>query len=74
MAGTAPRRHTRFIDAGDAAVHELVDIVNNFRPHVVVTYDPNGGDGHPDHIHAHTVTTAAVKAAAESGRGREEQI
>ncbi len=64
MAGTPPRRHTRFIDAGDAAVHELTAIVDRFRPHVVVTYDPAGGYGHPDHIHAHTVTTAAV---AESG-------
>ncbi len=34
------------------------------RPHVVVTYDPNGGYGHPDHIQAHVVTTAAVAAAA----------
>jgi N-acetyl-1-D-myo-inositol-2-amino-2-deoxy-alpha-D-glucopyranoside deacetylase len=67
MAGTPPRRHTRFIDAGDAAVRELVDIVVSFRPHVVVTYDPNGGYGHPDHIHTHTVTTAAVEAAAPSG-------
>jgi N-acetyl-1-D-myo-inositol-2-amino-2-deoxy-alpha-D-glucopyranoside deacetylase len=74
MAGTPPRRHTRFIDAGDDAVHELVDIIADFRPHVVVTYDPNGGYGHPDHIHTHTVTTAAVKAAAESGSGREEQM
>jgi N-acetyl-1-D-myo-inositol-2-amino-2-deoxy-alpha-D-glucopyranoside deacetylase len=28
-----------------------------------VTYDPNGGYGHPDHVHTHTVTTAAVAAA-----------
>jgi N-acetyl-1-D-myo-inositol-2-amino-2-deoxy-alpha-D-glucopyranoside deacetylase len=67
MAGTPPRRHTRFIDAGDDAVQELVGIITSFRPHVVVTYDPNGGYGHPDHIHTHTVTTAAVKAAGQSG-------
>jgi len=29
-----------------------------------VTYDPNGGYGHPDHVHTHAVTTAAVAAAA----------
>jgi N-acetyl-1-D-myo-inositol-2-amino-2-deoxy-alpha-D-glucopyranoside deacetylase len=34
----------------------------------VVTYDPNGGYGHPDHIHAHNVTAAAV-AAAGMGAG-----
>ena len=67
MAGTPPRRHTRFIDAGDAAVGELVDIIGRFRPHVVVTYDPEGGYGHPDHVHTHTVTTAAVTASAQSG-------
>jgi N-acetyl-1-D-myo-inositol-2-amino-2-deoxy-alpha-D-glucopyranoside deacetylase len=31
-----------------------------------VTYDPNGGYGHPDHIQAHVVTTAAVSAAGGS--------
>jgi N-acetyl-1-D-myo-inositol-2-amino-2-deoxy-alpha-D-glucopyranoside deacetylase len=67
MPGTPPRRQTRFIDAGDAAVHELVDIIGRFRPHIVVTYDPDGGYGHPDHVHAHTVTTAAVAASAQSG-------
>jgi N-acetyl-1-D-myo-inositol-2-amino-2-deoxy-alpha-D-glucopyranoside deacetylase len=35
------------------------------RPHVVVTYDPNGGYGHPDHIQAHLVTTAALTAAVD---------
>jgi len=29
----------------------------------VVTYDPNGGYGHPDHVRTHTVTMAAVAAA-----------
>jgi N-acetyl-1-D-myo-inositol-2-amino-2-deoxy-alpha-D-glucopyranoside deacetylase len=63
MAGTPPRRHTRFIDAGDEAAQELTAIVDAMRPHVVVTYDQEGGYGHPDHINAHTVTTAAVAAS-----------
>jgi N-acetyl-1-D-myo-inositol-2-amino-2-deoxy-alpha-D-glucopyranoside deacetylase len=62
MAGTPPRHHTRFIDAGDDAVHELVGLIESRRPHVVVTHDPNGGYGHPDHIHANEVTTAAIAA------------
>jgi N-acetyl-1-D-myo-inositol-2-amino-2-deoxy-alpha-D-glucopyranoside deacetylase len=66
MAGTEPGRHTRFIDAGGAAVQELAEIIAGFRPHVVVTYDPEGGYGHPDHMHAHTVTTAAVAESAQS--------
>ncbi len=68
MAGTEPRggrRFARFIDADESeAVGALVAIIREQRPHVVVTYDPQGGYGHPDHVHAHTVTTAAVAAAA----------
>jgi N-acetyl-1-D-myo-inositol-2-amino-2-deoxy-alpha-D-glucopyranoside deacetylase len=64
MQGTEPRRRQRFIDADEReAVGALVAIIREQRPHVVVTYDPNGGYGHPDHIHAHEVTTAAVAAA-----------
>ncbi|OBA83743.1 N-acetyl-1-D-myo-inositol-2-amino-2-deoxy-alpha-D-glucopyranoside deacetylase [Mycobacterium sp. 1164966.3] len=64
MQGTAPRRRQRFIDADEQeAVGALVAIIREQRPHVVVTYDPRGGYGHPDHVHAHTVTTAAVTAA-----------
>jgi N-acetyl-1-D-myo-inositol-2-amino-2-deoxy-alpha-D-glucopyranoside deacetylase len=64
MEGTPKRGRQRFIDADEReAVGALVAIIREQRPHVVVTYDPNGGYGHPDHIHAHTVTTAAVAAA-----------
>src|ERR1700758_4705112 len=64
MAGTAKRRQQRFIDADEhEAVGALIAIIRQQRPHVVVTYDPNGGYGHPDHIHTHTVTSAAVAAA-----------
>ncbi|WP_082929503.1 N-acetyl-1-D-myo-inositol-2-amino-2-deoxy-alpha-D-glucopyranoside deacetylase [Mycobacterium sp. 852013-51886_SCH5428379] len=64
MAGTPPRGHPRFADADltDAA-GVLATVIDEFRPHVVVTYDPDGGYGHPDHIQAHRVTTAAVTAA-----------
>jgi N-acetyl-1-D-myo-inositol-2-amino-2-deoxy-alpha-D-glucopyranoside deacetylase len=34
---------------------------------VLVTYDPNGDYGHPDHIMAHRVAMAAVDAAADAG-------
>src|SRR6516164_542194 len=64
MRGSPKRARRRFIDADEReAVGALVAIIRELRPHVVVTYDPNGGYGHPDHIHAHTVTTAAVAAA-----------
>jgi N-acetyl-1-D-myo-inositol-2-amino-2-deoxy-alpha-D-glucopyranoside deacetylase len=70
MAGTEKRRRERFIDADEReAVGALVAIIRRLRPHVVVTYDPNGGYGHPDHIQAHTVTTAAVAAAGSQSAG-----
>lgn len=75
MAGTPepPRRRPeapprpgpqRFVD-GDLTeqVATLAAAIDEFRPHVVVTYDPDGGYGHPDHIHVHRVTTAAVESA-----------
>jgi N-acetyl-1-D-myo-inositol-2-amino-2-deoxy-alpha-D-glucopyranoside deacetylase len=65
MEGTPPRHRQRFIDADpDEAVGALVAIIRELRPHVVVTYDPKGGYGHPDHIHTHEVTMAAVTASA----------
>jgi N-acetyl-1-D-myo-inositol-2-amino-2-deoxy-alpha-D-glucopyranoside deacetylase len=45
------------------AVGELVAIIRQLRPHVVVTYDPKGGYGHPDHVQTHRVTTEAVAAS-----------
>jgi N-acetyl-1-D-myo-inositol-2-amino-2-deoxy-alpha-D-glucopyranoside deacetylase len=64
MRGTPKRHRQRFIDADEReAVGALVAIIRELRPHVVVTYDPNGGYGHPDHVQTHTVTTAAVAAA-----------
>lgn len=66
MAGTPPRHRPRFVDAvPEEVVGALVAIIRDLQPHVVVTYDPNGGYGHPDHVHAHEVTTAAVAAASD---------
>ena len=67
MADSPTSRGRRFVDADPAeTVGALVAIIRDLRPHVVVTYDPTGGYGHPDHIQAHRVTTAAIAAAAES--------
>ena len=50
----------------DEASGRLVRILRTFRPHVVTTYDENGGYPHPDHIRTHEVTMAAVEAAADA--------
>jgi len=47
------------------SVPTLVEVIREFRPHVVTTYDENGGYPHPDHIRTHEVTMAAVREAAD---------
>ena len=46
----------------------LVRLVREFRPHVLVTYDENGGYPHPDHIRTHEVSMAAFDAAGDPDR------
>lgn len=46
-----------------AAANELVPVIREVRPQVVVTYDEFGAYGHPDHIQAHRVATYAVDLA-----------
>ena len=41
----------------------LVRLIRSFRPHVLTTYDENGGYPHPDHIMCHNVSMAAWAAA-----------
>jgi N-acetyl-1-D-myo-inositol-2-amino-2-deoxy-alpha-D-glucopyranoside deacetylase len=48
----------------DEAAGLLADVIHEVRPQVVVTYDENGGYGHPDHIQAHRVAMRAVELAA----------
>jgi mycothiol S-conjugate amidase len=43
----------------------LVRLVREFRPHVLTTYDENGGYPHPDHIRTHEVSMAAYEAAGD---------
>jgi mycothiol S-conjugate amidase len=46
----------------------LVALVRKFRPHVITTYDENGGYPHPDHVKCHEVTVEAFEAAADPDR------
>ena len=50
----------------DEAARDLVAIIREVRPQVVITYDENGGYGHPDHIRAHQVAVAAFDAAGDA--------
>ncbi|MEU8617188.1 N-acetyl-1-D-myo-inositol-2-amino-2-deoxy-alpha-D-glucopyranoside deacetylase [Streptomyces sp. NPDC048623] len=51
----------------DAAAPSLVEVIRETRPQVLVTYDPDGGYGHPDHIQAHRVAMRAAELAADPG-------
>lgn len=61
MAGVASNEHPRAFVNGDFTeqAEALLAIMREVRPDVVVTYGPDGGYGHPDHIRAHEITTVA---------------
>jgi N-acetyl-1-D-myo-inositol-2-amino-2-deoxy-alpha-D-glucopyranoside deacetylase len=76
MMGTPANEHPRaFWRAAsdpavfDAAVAAAVEVVREVRPQVMITYDENGDYGHPDHIMAHRVATAAADKAADPAYG-----
>jgi N-acetyl-1-D-myo-inositol-2-amino-2-deoxy-alpha-D-glucopyranoside deacetylase len=69
MAGRPEGDHPRAFAGGDLGTQadQLVEVLRELRPQVVVTYDERGGYGHPDHVRAHDVTMAAVRGAADIG-------
>ncbi|MBP2320864.1 mycothiol S-conjugate amidase [Kibdelosporangium banguiense] len=52
----------------EGPTEKLVEVIREFRPHVIVTYDENGGYPHPDHIRCHEVSVAAFEAAGDPER------
>jgi mycothiol S-conjugate amidase len=54
----------------EVASAPLVRVVREFRPHVITTYDENGGYPHPDHIMCHKVSVEAFDAAGDPERYR----
>jgi mycothiol S-conjugate amidase len=52
----------------ETAAAPLVRAVREFRPHVLLTYDENGGYPHPDHIKTHQVSVEAFEAAGDPDR------
>jgi LmbE family N-acetylglucosaminyl deacetylase len=45
----------------DEAAERLAELMRQYQPQVVVTYDANGFYGHPDHIQAHRITLRAAE-------------
>ncbi|PWI43842.1 mycothiol conjugate amidase Mca [Streptomyces sp. ICBB 8177] len=52
----------------DEAAGALVRLIREFRPHVMTTYDENGGYPHPDHIMTHKISMLAFEAAGDPSR------
>lgn len=68
MAGTSDNTNPRSLLQANPAevVGKIVEIIRQFKPQVVVTFDETGGYGHPDHITAYKHTTSAFYAAADA--------
>ena len=74
MAGTPENKDPRALAQADfdEAVGKVVAHIRREKPDVVVTFDENGGYGHPDHIAIHFIAKAAFASAADPGQYEEQ--
>ncbi len=70
MAGTEDNEHPdAYINAPNAeVVGQLAGIIRRLRPDIVMTFEPYGGYGHPDHIAVNRHTVEAFQAAGDLNR------
>ncbi len=70
MAGSPENQHPEALASAklDQVVERVTGHIRRIKPQVVVTFDPAGGYGHPDHIASHLATVEAFQAAGDSGR------
>jgi LmbE family N-acetylglucosaminyl deacetylase len=70
MAGSPANRHPRALVQADrdALAEQVADLMRRLRPQVVLTFDPFGGYGHPDHIAMHRAAVAAFERLPEGER------
>lgn len=70
MVGSIENKDARaFINADvDRVTGQLVALIRSIKPQVLLTFDPYGGYGHPDHIFAHHRTHEAFRAAGDASR------
>lgn len=69
-SGMTPTPDPRaFVNADPVeATGRIVRLIRAIQPQVIVTFDPFGGYGHPDHIFVHQRTTEAFHAARDPER------
>ena len=67
MAGTEDNNHpdSLYQAPPDQVVGRLVDIIREVRPNLVITHDPTGGYGHPDHVTTYAHVTQAFSLAGD---------
>jgi N-acetyl-1-D-myo-inositol-2-amino-2-deoxy-alpha-D-glucopyranoside deacetylase len=63
MSGSETNKNTEVFCQADIelASDDLVKVIDEVKPHVLITYDEFGGYGHPDHIQTHKVTMRATE-------------
>jgi LmbE family N-acetylglucosaminyl deacetylase len=68
MAGTQDNSHPASLHRAEAArvVGQLVNVMREVRPEAVITHDPTGGYGHPDHLAVHHHVTQAFALAGDA--------
>jgi N-acetyl-1-D-myo-inositol-2-amino-2-deoxy-alpha-D-glucopyranoside deacetylase len=66
MMGTEPNNRPDVFWQADLeeATKYLVSIIDEVKPHILITYDEIGGYGHPDHIQAHRIAMLAADKSA----------
>jgi len=75
MPGSPHNQHPRALIQADpqAVATQIADHLVALRPQVVITFDPFGGYGHPDHIAIHRATVLAFQMVREGLLPAEEQ-
>lgn len=68
MAGTPENDDPRCLHRQplEAVAEHLVEVMRSVRPQIVLTWDPDGGYGHPDHVAAHHAALAAFEACGDA--------
>jgi N-acetyl-1-D-myo-inositol-2-amino-2-deoxy-alpha-D-glucopyranoside deacetylase len=63
MMGTEPNNRPDVFWQADIeeATRYLVEVIDEVKPHILITYDEFGGYGHPDHIQAHRIAMLAAE-------------
>ena len=70
MLGSEDNSHPRSLQQAkdEEVTGKIVGLIRQIRPQVLITFDPHGGYGHPDHIKIHRTATEAFFAAADPDR------